>query len=341
MYDYVIVTHIPVFYKVNLYNELSKKLNIHVVFIASNTEEKRSDDFIDIKNINFEHTILFDGDFQTRNQYKSIKNLREIIKNLNYKKVLVSGWDLKEFWYLVFFNEKQKNSLALESTLFESTAVGLKGFIKKVFLSRVSIVFASGDLHVELLKKLTYLSNVKITKGVGIINKPEFLKIPKKYQKNFLYIGRLSKVKNLEVLIDIFNELKGYSLTIVGIGEDEKYLKDKANQNVIFLGSIQNSYLKQIFQENDMLILPSISEPWGLVVEEALYFGLPILVSKNCGSRELVEEGKNGFIINPKNQESIKKKILQIDEKEYEKLLDGVKRFSISDKDKLQVEAYL
>lgn len=45
MYDYLIVTHIPAFYKINLYNELSKKLKIFVVFIASNTDEKRADDF--------------------------------------------------------------------------------------------------------------------------------------------------------------------------------------------------------------------------------------------------------------------------------------------------------
>ena len=46
MYEYIIVTHIPAFYKVNLYNELAKKMNILVIFVASDTNENRSDDFI-------------------------------------------------------------------------------------------------------------------------------------------------------------------------------------------------------------------------------------------------------------------------------------------------------
>ena len=48
MYDLLIVTHIPNFYKIYLYNKLSENIKILVIFIASNTNEKRSSDFIDI-----------------------------------------------------------------------------------------------------------------------------------------------------------------------------------------------------------------------------------------------------------------------------------------------------
>ena len=119
MYDYIIVTHIPAFYKVNLYNEMAKSLNILVLFISSNTNEKRSDDFIILNNAKFKYKVLFDGNFQERNVYHNIKNLQEILKKLSFKKILVSGWDLKEFWYLVFTTAKEKNCLALESTIKE------------------------------------------------------------------------------------------------------------------------------------------------------------------------------------------------------------------------------
>jgi len=341
MYDYVVVTHLPAFYKVNLYNELAKKFKILVVFIANNTHEKRADDFVTVENIKFNYEILSDGDFQSRNIKENIVTLKRILKNIDYKKLLVSGWDLKEFWYLVIFYPKSKNCLALESTILESNAKGIKGWIKRIFLTRISTVFASGNLHVELLKALNFQGDIKITKGVGIINKPEFDKSEIKYQKRFLYVGRLSKVKNLEMLIKVFNDLSEFALTLIGDGEEKEYLKSISNSNVIFKAPIENKKLKDEFLQNDIFILPSISEPWGLVVEEALYFGLPVLISKNCGSCELITSGENGYIFDPLDSENLKEIIMSLEAQKYDQLCRGVDKFSIAQKDQLQLSAYL
>ncbi|WP_235264332.1 hypothetical protein [Francisella philomiragia] len=133
MYDYVIITHIPAFYKVNLYNQLAKKLNIFVVFLASNTNEKRANDFVGLDNVSFEYQVLFSGNLQQRNSSANIKRLRSILKSIQYKRILVSGWDLREFWYVIFANRKNKNCLALESTINESKATGIQALIKKYF----------------------------------------------------------------------------------------------------------------------------------------------------------------------------------------------------------------
>lgn len=341
MYDYIIVTHIPAFYKVNLYNELAKKLKILVVFIASNTAEKRADDFTTLKNVSFSYEVLYNGDFQARDKKLNIKKLKTILKNSQYKRLLVSGWDLKEFWYLVMFYPKSKNCLALESTILESTPKGMKGWIKKVFLSRISTVFASGNLHVKLLKALSFKDDIKITKGVGIINKPNYKRVKKVYQKRFLYVGRTSQVKNLEALIIVFNDLPNHYLTIIGDGEEKEYLQSIANQNISFKPPIENIKLQTEFLDHDIFILPSISEPWGLVVEEAIYFGLPVMVSKNCGSMELVKNGVNGYVFDPMDMEEIKQLILSIDDVIFEKLLDGLSEFSVNEKDFVQVNIYI
>lgn len=340
MYDYIIVTHIPAFYKINLYNELSKKLNIIVVFIASNTNEKRADDFITLQNAKFKYKVLFNGNFQDRDVQKSIKELKVIYKQIEFKKLLVSGWDLKEFWYLVFTNKKSKNCLALESTINESRVDGLRGFIKKIFLSRISTVFASGKLHVELLDALKYKENIKITKGVGIMNKPKVEVITKDYTKRFLFIGRLSIEKNIQLLVEIFNNLPEYTLTIIGIGPLEEELKRISKPNIKVIGKVENNKIKDYFLLNDIFILPSISEPWGLVIEEALYFGMPVIVSNKCGANELIENEKNGYILNFNEIKNIRKTILSIDSFIYNKLLSGVQDFSIEDKDNEQIKQY-
>jgi glycosyltransferase involved in cell wall biosynthesis len=341
MYDYIIVTHVPAFYVVNLYNQFSNKINIFVIFIANDTNEKRSDDFITIEKARFKYKILHDGNFQDRNQYKNIRKIRAILRPLKYKRLLVSGWDLSEFWYLVFFNKKNTNFLALESTKNENRSSGIKRLLKRFFLSRIAMIFASGVLHLELLNVLKYKENVKIVKGVGIINKPEFSRRESIFRKRFLFIGRLSKVKNIEILINIFNNLNEYQLTIVGLGEEYEYFKSISNKNIIYKGSIKNKSIKHIFFENDVLILPSISEPWGLVVEEALYFELPCIVSKNCGVSQLIEDGVNGYLVDCNDENSIKGAIEKINNSNYSRLVKSVRIFSIDKKDSEQVGAYL
>jgi len=341
MYDYIIITHLPAFYKVNLYNELAKKLNIYVIFIANNTVDKRAKDFAQTpNNMQFQYKILYDGTFQSRLKIQNLFTLYRLMKTLHYKRLLVNGWDLPEFWFVTWLGDKRKNCLALESTIVESNVTGIKRYIKKFFLSRISTVFASGRLHVALLNKLNYHGLIKMTKGVGIINKPIFDKQITEYRKRFLFVGRLSYEKNLKTVIDIFNTLPQYHLTIVGEGVQKDELKARAQENIVFLGSIENKELKNIFVQNDIFILPSIIEPWGLVAEEALFFGLPVIVSKNCGICELIEDGKYGLHVNPVDEQAMKEAILKIDDAMYNKFLTNVNAFSFAKKDLWQVEQY-
>tara|TARA_B100001093_G_scaffold412031_1_gene401617 strand:+ start:3935 stop:4966 length:1032 start_codon:yes stop_codon:yes gene_type:complete len=340
MYDFIIVTHIPVFYKVNLYNEIAKEMKILVIFIASNTNEKRSEDFVTLENAHFEYELLYEGNIQERNIRKNIFHLFLKLKKKKYKKIIVGGWDLMEYWYLAFTNPRLKNCSILESTINESKVDLIRANVKRLFLSRISTVFASGNLHEKLLKKLNYKGEIKITKGVGIINKPKINIIKRKYEKKYLFIGRLSKEKNIEMLVDIFNDLPDHTLTIIGTGPLEGYLKTKAKQNIKFIGQIVNQNLSKFFEQNNILILTSIAEPWGLVIEEALYFGIPAIVSSNCGACVLIEEGINGYVVDYDKSNYIKDTILNINNDIYEELICGVGKFSVDDKDSKQARVY-
>ena len=340
MYDLVIVTHIPVFYKVNLYNELAKKLEILVIFVAKNTNEQRAADFITLGNSKFEYKVLHHGNIEERSIISNIINLRNILKEYQYKRILVGGWNLKEFWYLVFVNHKSKNFLVLESTVNESKLDFIRYVMKKLFLNRISLVYASGAVHKDLLDQLHFKGKVHITKGVGIINKPSLSYIKREYKKRFLYIGRLSKEKNIEILVDVFNNLHDHTLTIIGTGPLELSLKNKSRENIIFKGQIDNKELKHYFNNNNILLLTSISETWGLVAEEALYFGIPVIVSNNCGVCEIIKDSENGYIVDLKISKNIENTILQIDNKIYQKLVDGVEKYSITNKDIEQLRVY-
>lgn len=340
MYDYLIITHIPVFYKVNLYNELSKKLNIFVIFIASDTVEKRSSDFIGLDKAEFRYKVLNKEDFQKRRKIKSLIKLSKILVNTEFNRVIVSGWDLIEFWFAILFVKKNKNCLALESTILESKILGIKGTIKRLFLSKISTVFASGKLHKDLLDVLGFNGDIRITRGVGIINYFPVEYKEKAYNNNFLFIGRLSEEKNLETTINIFNNHKDCFLNIIGTGPLEEKLKIIANENIKFYGAVENIRLKDYFEKNSFLILPSLRETWGLVVEEALFNGLPVIVSENCGAAELVDDGINGYVIDAKLR--LLDLVLEtLSHSEYNRICNNITQSSIIEKDISQIKKYI
>ena len=137
-----------------------------------------------------------------------------------------------------------------------------------------------------------------------------------KDEKVLIYSGRLIDIKNVESVIKAISHLDRKDLTflITGGGELEEELKilsEKLGVKTIITGfmSDQEELFKHYFV-GDALILPSVYEPWGLVVNEAMFVGLPVLVSDICGcSLDLVKNGENGYIIDSFNIEDIKLKI--------------------------------
>lgn len=345
MFDYLIITHLPVFYKVNLYNEISKHLNVHVIFIGGDTNEKRSTDFNVLGQSNFSYTLLHEGSFQTRNRLKTCVSLVNVMKKLKFNKVIVGGWDLPEFWLAMLVSKKRNNCLALESTVLDSPSEGLKGLVKKCFLARCSSVFASGQLHIELLNKLNYTGNIKKTLGVGIVNNiATSLSLDaskRQYSRRFLFIGRLTRVKNLMAIVNVFYSLPDFHLTVIGTGEDEDALKSIASSNVDFKGSIDNSALGHHFANHDFLLLPSLQEPWGLVVEESLFNNTPVVISDRCGSVELIDEGQNGLVFSPIDETELKSLLTSIDQDLFVRLVEGATDYSINHKDAYQVKQYV
>ncbi|HDM8191467.1 TPA: glycosyltransferase family 4 protein [Vibrio harveyi] len=343
MYDKVIITHLPTFYKNNLYNKINEKQSIFVIYISLDTEETRSNDFTGLENVEFNYVILNSKSLQRRSSILSTIRLLKLLTEIKYKEVILSGWDLLEFWFVRCFINHNK-SLALESTIYDSSHLGLRGSIKKLFLRGVFKVYASGELHHDLLKVLDYKGIVKITNGVGIINQDQKIESRKnnKYSKDFLFIGRLTEVKNLERLIEAFNVLENYKLKIIGTGEKsyELKLKSISKNNVEFLGAIENKYLKQYFLETNFLILPSLSETWGLVVDEALFHNVPVIISKKCGSVELIENNVNGFHFEPEDTKQLVNILKSIDCHMYNEILMNLSSDFILEKNKEQVNAY-
>ena len=134
-------------------------------------------------------------------------------------------------------------------------------------------------------------------------------------ERVFLFVGRLSPEKNVPGLLDAMDTYTrragpgAWGLLLVGSGPDEASIERRVRAQrgrVALLGFKQLPELAQLYAAAGALILPSTSEPWGLVVNEAMAAGLPVLVSDRAGSAyDLVFPGINGYVFDPACKESI------------------------------------
>lgn len=114
----------------------------------------------------------------------------------------------------------------------------------------------------------------------------------------FLFVGRLVKRKNVDLVIQAAQQLheKRVSVVIAGSGEEQAALKKIAagDPHIIFTGNIKPADLPLYYAMADVLVLPAGKEPWGLVINEAMACGLAVIAHKHCGAAvDLVDE-KNG-----------------------------------------------
>lgn len=131
--------------------------------------------------------------------------------------------------------------------------------------------------------------------------------------KNYLVsVGRLVQRKGYKYLIEALPKIENEDteLMIIGSGPQEKELKKKSKElgvsdKVNFLGYLSEEKKFQYLANSDIYVLSSIHEGFGIVLQEAMQVGLPIIATNRGGQKDLIEDGKNGILIPPKEPETI------------------------------------
>jgi len=119
-----------------------------------------------------------------------------------------------------------------------------------------------------------------------------------------LYVGRLSKDKNLSILMDAVDILnaRGYQqrikLIMVGDGPLKDKLMRQAASNVHFTGYLKGIDLAKAYASSDIFVFPSYIETFGNVALEAMASGLPVIGAKGSGCMDIVQDGYNGILCN-------------------------------------------
>lgn len=329
------LTNLPSFYKIRLWNEIARRRRLLVVFYQESASDRNADFFRG--EMRFEHVWLRGG------ALRQCWQLAGLLRRTPFDELVLGGWECLPLLAGAFLSPRRKNACVVESSLYESGTGGFRGFVKKAFMRRISKVYACGKPQAALAEALGFRGRLVLTGGCGILNyQPQPSYEPRRTVRRFLYVGRLVEVKNLELLVRTFNEMPDLELTIVGFGPLEGALKALAGPNVRFLGAVDNDKLPEVYRGADVFVLPSRLEPWGLVVEEALNNGTPVIVSDRVGCKDDLVTAETGLVFRHDDAASLKAAVRQMcDVAFYNRLRQGVARLDFSRSARRQVEVYL
>jgi len=162
-------------------------------------------------------------------------------------------------------------------------------------------------------KKIEIIPNgvdVKIFNSVKTIKDKDF---------KIIFVGRLHPQKGLiyllKAMVLVIREIKNVYLILVGDGKLKKYLKNESKKlkladKIIFKGELKGKKLIKEYKTSHLFVLPSIYEGQPLTLLEAWAAKIPVVVTDVGANKNFVENGKNGYLVSPKNPKALAEKII-------------------------------
>ena len=147
-------------------------------------------------------------------------------------------------------------------------------------------------------------------------------RLSKLNEKRLISVGRLSREKAYEDLLDVFQLIHkkepSWRLDIIGDGAQKNLLGDRIfaegwTDCVKLHGFQDKTYINNLLSKSSIYLMSSITESFGIVLIEAMSHGLPCVAFDSAeGATELIEDGKNGFLISYRNKEEYAKKVIEL-----------------------------
>lgn len=298
-----LLTEIPAPYRIPLFNALAERVDLRVLFLAE--RDPRRDFYEQHRDEwRFDHRMLEGPELRLGSRWVVLSrgHLRELMR-FRPEAVAVGGWNQPAFWAALAYCRLRRIPLLV---WIESTGRDARSDARALALARAVMVrgasgaFVPGRASAEYARVLgvdlvELAPNAIDTTIFDVERRPHTGCV-------FLYVGRLDPEKGVDQLLNACAGVPG-ELLIVGSGSEEVRLRERAaslgkNEGVTatFLGALDRDELPSVYAAADVFVLPSLSEPWGMVLNEAATAGLALVATDASGAAfDLIEHGENGF----------------------------------------------
>lgn len=294
-------------YKAAVFASLSRKaahagVPVAICQIAETEVDRVALSAVDYSVHAYPFRLLFNGSYESVGVFRLASKLFWEVLRSRSKLVILPGYHRIEYWGMLFacLMRGKKVGVFCDSTMLDRPQSPIKGIAKRCIFRLVDGIFVYGQ------RAKDYVVHYG-AKPAKVFVRCQAAALPAGYSEDavrvrrhelrsnasapqFLYVGRLSREKSLDDLLMAFANADlghGAQLLMVGAGPDRERLESIVVQariaGVKFCGPRNADELPEFYMAATCLVLPSKSEPWGLVVNEALSHGCPVIVSSACG----------------------------------------------------------
>lgn len=284
------------------------------------------------------HTHLFEAEIVSRfctypkaRWFSHVHDNMPQLKNLSFKLLANKQAVTNYFEKKILFKNYFKNG----GTHFIAISSHTEAYIKSV-QSKYPVTLLHNAINVkrfqntkEFKHPITNSDDSQITPNSQPLTPNSSLLNPQPSTLNLINIGSFVPKKNQNFLLDIIFELKARNFNVncifLGDGPTKKDVEMRAMDVKIinqcnFLGNVEQ--VEEYLWKSDVYVHTAIYEPLGLVLIEAMAAGLPIVTLDGHGNRDLMENGKNGFILSYQDPKKFADKIIEVNKNEEMKLFN-------------------
>jgi len=336
----VIITEIIAPYRIPVFNALAlrREIDLHVIFLSENDPNLRQWQVYK-DEIKFQYEVL--PSWRRRlGKYNVLIN-RGMLSALNRilpDAVLCGGYNYLASWEAAYWARAHRIPLLLWS---ESTALDrrrghlLVEFTKARFLGLCRAFVVPGKSSLRYLKDLG-IARERVFTAPNAVDTDLFSSLAEEARRcdtqvrvrhslplrYFLYVGRLVRIKGVFELMEAYAQLRAkvrseVGLVFVGDGVDRAELMEYASRvapgTIQFPGFVHRERLPEFYALADAFIFPTLSDPWGLVVNEAMSCGLPVILTNVAGCMpDLVQDRWNGYVVKPADPSQLAAAMLRL-----------------------------
>ncbi len=329
----VLLTEIISPYRIPVFNLLARRaeLDLHVIFLAE-TDEKLRQWRVYKNEIRFSHQVLPSWRWRAgKSGFLINRGLWSALNHVSPQVVICGGYNYAASWEALLWARRHQVEFVLWSESNGRDARRGRVWVERLktyFLRHCDRFVVPGKASFDYLRSLGSPAASILTAPNAVDNRffairaeatraqatefREKLKLPLRF---ILFVGRLVPEKGVVDLLEAYAKLESglrseVGLVFAGDGVCREELARQAKHIgpgvVCFTGLAQREVLAALYALGETLVLPTHSDTWGLVVNEAMACGLPIIVSSVAGCcADLVEDGWNGYVVPPRDPQKL------------------------------------
>lgn len=322
------LTNLPSPYRVDFFEELGKLCKLTVLY-----ERKKADNrdgkWLSSRGKNYKEVFL--SGINVGNEAALSLDVIKWLKK-EYDLIIIGGYSTPTGMIAMEYLRIKKIPFILNSDGgFIKKDSQLRYRIKKYFISKATFWLSTGKYTNDYLKYYGAMDENIYTYPFTSLKQKQIMRQPIKVIEKFKVREKLD-IKEEKIIVSVgqFIHRKGFDVLlkataglpndvgvyIIGGEPTEKYLELKKKldlTNVHFIGFQKQQKISDYYLAADLFVLPTREDIWGLVINESMAHGLPVITTNKCvAGLELVKEGVNGFIIACNDENTLNQKIKEV-----------------------------